>query len=152
MKKIIRIFVCILIIPILGSMATANVPPSAPIINGPTEGDADIIYNFTFVATHPENSDLKYFVEWDDGTNSGWTGCNHSGETIILEHKYDNPGTFTITARAQECPMGDIGPDGTHTITITKDRQCINKPFQQILQHYLNMFPILSLLLQRFRL
>lgn len=128
-------------------MATANAPPSAPTVEDPTEGKANIVYQFTFCATDPDNDDLKYFVEWDDTHTTGWTTCYHPGEAVVLEHMYDQAGTFTIRTRAQECPNGAIGPDGTHTITLTKSKHYFNIPYLNFLQNHPHMIPILRQLL-----
>ena len=152
-KKIISILVCVLMIPLLGSIVTAYDPPLAPIIDGPDKGDAHVLYSFTFVATDPDGTDIMYFVEWGDGKTTGWTPCYYSGETIILKHEYDKAGIFTITARAQECPQGAIGPDGTHVITVPRSRQYFNMPYLNYLYQFLmgkhSLFPILRILLKQ---
>ena len=150
-KKIVGIFVITLLIPLLGINATANDPPSAPTVDGPTEGKANVIYKFTFCATDPDNDDIRYFVEWDD-LSSEWTPCEYSGVTVTLEHMYSDPGVYTIRAIAEECiPNGVTGPEGTHTITIGKSKQYLNIPFIQFFQNILtvhpNLFPILRQLL-----
>ena len=149
--KIISILVSMLMIPLLGTMVTANAQPTAPIIDGPTQCDANVVYQFTFCAINPNGMPLKYYVEWDDSQTTGWTICYNSGETITLEHMYTYAGTFTITARAQECPNGPIGPDGTHVITVPRARHNFNIEYLNFLHNFLeyhpNLFPILRYIL-----
>ena len=81
---------------------TANLPPDAPEIDGETTGAAGEEYEYTFVATDPEEDDISYFVDWGDDTTTGWTDFVASGEEVALTHTWDEQGTYTIRAKAKD--------------------------------------------------
>jgi len=80
----------------------AGSPPSAPIINGPTVGFKGVEYNFEFVSTEPDDDKVYYYVNWGDGSNSGWVGPYNSGDTATISKKYNSVGTYTIKAKAKD--------------------------------------------------
>jgi len=87
---------------ISGGLNAGNNPPNAPTITGPTEGTVGQSYNFTFVSTDPEDEDLYYFVDWGDGSNSGWFGPYASGEEATKSHTWTSTGTYSIKAKAKD--------------------------------------------------
>ena len=50
------------------------VTPNQPTISGPNKGKPNQAYDFTVTATHPEGGELWYWIDWDDGSNTGWQG------------------------------------------------------------------------------
>jgi chitodextrinase len=124
--------------------ATINGPPNEPTITGP-DGDAGTSYPYDFVAEDPELDDIaEFLVDWDDGNEETITGPFASGETATKSHTFATGGTFEITARAKDI-NGLVGPEGTLTVTMPRNR-AINNPFLNFLQQH----PILYQLLQRF--
>lgn len=85
-----------------GGLNANNNPPTKPIINGPTSGIVGNTYNFTFVSTDPEEEDIYYYVDWNDGTNSGWVGPFESGVEATIGHKYIQTSTYNIRAKAKD--------------------------------------------------
>jgi len=107
-----------------------NHPPGAPIIT--TESSSSPItkslldekplssplpkpgrYNFTFKATDPDGDNVYYFIDWGDGTTSGWYGPYLSGEEVTHNHTWSVKGTYSVKAKAkdiynQESPWGTI--------------------------------------------
>ena len=47
-----------------------NNPPEAPEINGPTNGNVGVEYDFTFHANDPDGDGVYYYIDWGDGTNT----------------------------------------------------------------------------------
>jgi len=82
--------------------ATGNEPPNAPTMKGPKNGDKDKKYDFTFSAVDPEGDNVYLFVDWGDGTDSGWVGPYNSAESVILSHTWSQEEKFTITAKAKD--------------------------------------------------
>jgi len=122
-------------------------PPGAPIITGETNGKKGTEYEYVFNAVDPDDDDVKYYIDWDDG-NTEWTGFNASGTDVKLKHTWSDEGTYTIKAKAKDT-VGFIGPEATFTVSITKNK-AITSPFLNFLQNHPNLFPILQkLLLQR---
>lgn len=87
----------------------AGSPPSAPTISGPTTGVTGGEYNFEFVSTDPDNNDVYYYVNWGDGTNSGWKGPYTSGSTAIISKTYTTAGNYSITAKAKDINNQESG-------------------------------------------
>ena len=98
---------------------TTNSAPYKPNIDGPTSGKAGTSYNYTFLAVDPDESIIWYYVNWGDGTNTGWLGPYNSGEQIILSHSWNNKGTYNISAKAKD-PYDAEGPWGYLEVTMPK--------------------------------
>jgi uncharacterized protein YxeA len=125
--------------------ATVNQPPGAPTITGPTSGKVGKEIEFTFNAVDPDGDNVKYHIDWDDG-DSDETGLYPSGEDVKVKHTWDSDGTYTIRAYAED-EFGLVGPEGTLTVTMPRNRATSNVLFYRLLEQ----FPLLQklLLLQR---
>ncbi len=113
-----------------------NFPPVMPLIDGPVSGKPDQIMDFSFKSTDPEGTKIWYFVDWDDGSNTGWFGPYNSGTMVTLNHCWPK-GVFTIKCKAKDV-YDDESPIGTHTITVLKNKAM--------------SFPLLSRFLERYYL
>ena len=118
--------------------ATGNEPPQAPSISGPSSGKPDKEYDFTFTAIDPESEQVYYYVDWGDGTNSGWDGPYSSGGSATLSHTWTEEEKFTITAKAKDA-IGNIGPDSIFSFSTPRNKG--------IFYDFIERFPILSYLL-----
>ena len=96
-----------------------NEPPTAPDIDGPSQGKPEILYNFTFNSTDPLEQRIEYIVDWDDG-NEDKTELHESGEEVTLSHSWTKKGTYVITATA----VDEYGAknESTHEILIPRSR------------------------------
>lgn len=86
----------------LGTIAEAQVsnnPPSTPNLEGPTTGTEYEEITFTTSSTDPDEDQIFYEFDWDDGT-FGWFGPYASGITIEATHSWDIPNTYVIKVRA----------------------------------------------------
>lgn len=81
---------------------TDNEPPTTPQLSGPEKGSPGVEYGYTVRATDPEYQDLFYFIDWGDGTNTGWLGPYSSGEEVTINYTYTEKGTYTIKAKAKD--------------------------------------------------
>ncbi len=79
-----------------------NQPPEPPVITGPTNLEPGIEYEYSIVSSDPDGDELKYYVNWGDGTNSGWLGPYPSGESINLINSWDENGFYEIRAKAMD--------------------------------------------------
>lgn len=120
-----------------------NYAPDIPAINGPTQGKPGIAYNYTFVTTDPTGDDVCYYVDWGDGTYSGWTSFVPSGNTITLTHIWGKRGTYSIRAKAKDI-YGAESDWGTLKIKIPRPRIYI---YTQILEKLMERFPMLEKIL-----
>jgi hypothetical protein len=115
---------------------SSNRPPGKPSIEGPRTKNtpsikADVAtfsnyppgtYNFTFTATDPDGDEIRFHIDWGDGTTET-TKFVHSGDGIIISHTIKYPGDFIIKAIAEDL-CGLFGPEGTIDIPILKNSVC----------------------------
>jgi hypothetical protein len=94
-----------------------NGPPNIPTIDGPTSGVINIPYEYSIVTTEPDGDDVYYYIDWGDGTNSGWVGPYQSEETIVLSHTWKTPGTYEIKGKAKD--VYNEESDWTEIIDVT---------------------------------
>lgn len=119
-----------------------NDPPNDPTIDGPTNGKAGTSYDYTFTAVDPDGTNIWYYVDWGDDTNSGWVGPYASGQEMVLSHTWDERGTYTIKAKAKD-PYDEEGPWGSLEVTMPRNRIRLFRFFDI----FPNVFPQLRLLL-----
>lgn len=116
--------------------------PNPPSITGPTSIKPRIAYQWNFTSSDPENDDIYYYVDWGDGTNTGWSLAYNSGETMTQSKSYDAKGTYTIRAKARNS-NGAESDWGTLPISVPYS---YNIPFMQfwiqVFERFPNAFPI----------
>ena len=77
--------------------------PTPPIINGPNSGGAGIEHVFSFKSEDLEFQDnVSYFVDWGDGSNSGWLGPFESGEEISINHTWSIKRNYMVMAKSKD--------------------------------------------------
>jgi parallel beta-helix repeat protein len=76
--------------------------PSKPIINGPINGKPNVLYEYSFSVTDPNNDDVFFYIDWGDNSNTGWLGPYPSGEILTVSHSWSEKNTYIITARAKD--------------------------------------------------
>ncbi len=125
-----------------------NNPPSSTIINGITNGNPQIEYQYNFTAIDPDADDIFYYIDWGDGNNTGWIGPYNSGQKINKNHTWSQKGIFVIRAAAKDT-NGLQGLFGTLTITIPR---AISKNIllNIILERFLQIYQIISILFHKF--
>jgi hypothetical protein len=74
--------------------------PATP--NGPNSGIWNAEYSYTSSSTDPENEQIYYLFNWDDGSNSGWLGPYASGQTVTGSHIWTVLGTYSVTVKARD--------------------------------------------------
>jgi hypothetical protein len=79
-----------------------NHPPDIPTVEY-----FSIIYvgekcDFKLYTNDPDGDDVYYFIEWGDGSDSGWVGPYKSGVYIKKNHIYENSGTYYIRIKAKD--------------------------------------------------
>jgi outer membrane protein assembly factor BamB len=80
-----------------------NQPPKTPLIRGPARGKVGVIYNYTIVATDPNDDSLYYWIEWGDASPAvEWLGPYGSNQTITVNHTYSKKGTYMIRCQAKD--------------------------------------------------
>ena len=124
-----------------------NHAPGAPSIQGPSSGKANTNYTFTFAANDTDQDQLQYYVDWGDGTNSGWTGLHASGAQVQLGHTWTSKNTFTITAKARD-EHGAVGPTSTMSVQMPLSNPYAIPPLLEwLFARFPHAFPLLRHLL-----
>jgi len=123
-----------------------NYAPLKPIISGPKTGVPGVNYSFTFKSTDPEGEDIYYYVDWADGTNSGWLGPYSSGEEVTLEHYWATRKIYSIKAKAKDV-NNDESEWGYYNFNVPRVKLFGNPILLRLLERFPNIFPILRLLL-----
>ena len=48
-----------------------------------------------------KRSNVSYYIEWGDGTNTSWIGPYPSGEEISASHSWNQTGNYMVQAKAK---------------------------------------------------
>lgn len=124
-----------------------NDPPSAPIIEGPTNGKVGVDYDYTFTSTDPDGDDIYYWVLWGDGCPAQeWVGPFASGEPALFTHAFIQRGTFTISVQARDIYEAE-SDWGYLEVTMPRNRVFMYSAISRILENFPNAFPLLKLIL-----
>lgn len=121
-----------------------NYAPIKPSIIGPNKGEQGIQYTFRFNSTDPEGEDIFYFIDWGDGSDTGWLGPYSSGEEITLDHTWNTEQKFTIKAKAKDV-LDDESEWSYHSFSTPTSKWSNNS----ILVWLSEKFPIAFKLLQK---
>ena len=126
---------------------SSNNPPNKPgTPSGPSSGKPSKSYSYSASTTDPDGDQVYYWFDWDDGTNSGWTGPYNSGQTVSVSHIWSAQGTYSIKVKAKD--TSDLESDWSDPLSISMPKnKAINTPFLQFLQDHQHMFPLLRQLL-----
>jgi hypothetical protein len=83
-------------------MVTAvNDPPNKPDKpSGETNGKINVEYTYTTRTVDIEGDMVWYWLDWDDGTNSGWIGPYPSGAIASAIHTWTTEGSYNIKVKA----------------------------------------------------
>ena len=132
-----------------------NDPPTQPLTpDGPTKGKIRVEHTYSSSTTDPNTDAVYYFFSWGDGFDSGWLGPLGSGETVTASHSWTEENSYEIQVIAQ---------DVNGTKSVWSDPLPIEMPYvfhphlpllellQKFLQNHPFLFPLLRLLIQRFR-
>ena len=80
-----------------------NWPPIGnPTLNGPTEMEANVEYEFNFSSIDPEEDLVYYKFYWGDGTESNWLGPFESGGIVTITHTWQKKGRYKIKVKAKD--------------------------------------------------
>jgi parallel beta-helix repeat protein len=79
-----------------------NNPPNKPMIDGPLNGKIKTEYEFTFHSSDPDGNDVSYYIEWGDGTNTGWIGPYAHCTNVTVSHGWNSIGTYPIRCKAKD--------------------------------------------------
>jgi len=79
-----------------------QLPPFRPTIQQPSDFQAHKRLEFGFVSKDINDDNISYFIDWGDGTNSGWIGPFASGEEITVNHTWSRARSYIVSAKARD--------------------------------------------------
>jgi hypothetical protein len=79
-----------------------NNAPSAPSIFGEIQGKPGKLYSYNVFSSDENEDDISYFIDWGDGTDSGWVGPFQSDRIMVFNHTWNVKDTFIIRAKAKD--------------------------------------------------
>jgi hypothetical protein len=79
-----------------------NHPPVKPTIDGPSQGNIDSSMDFNITSNDQDGHEIKYLIDWGDGTETDWTDFYPSGSTISIQHNWTQRGIYEIKAKAKD--------------------------------------------------
>ena len=97
-------------------------PPAKPVLTGPTSGAINEEYTYSVITTEPDGEDIYYYIEWGDGTNSGWLGPFDSGQQTSAQKTWTAPATYTVRAKAKDINQVSSEWSDSLLVTIMVDR------------------------------
>jgi len=96
-----------------------NNSPNKPTITGLATGKAGNKYDYKINASDPDDDEVYYYIDWEDGSNSGWQGPYPENIEQTFQHIWQSRNTYTIKAKAKD--ISDAESDwATFEISIPK--------------------------------
>jgi hypothetical protein len=160
-RKIISIFLCILLIGIIipyavmavkidteNNIIKNNSPPNAPTITAPEQVKRGKAFDVKVVTTDPEGDDVYYRFEIN-GVYHNWNGPFPSS----LEHDQKMsviipPGSYTLGAQAKDSYDAESEWSYLEISVIKSDNIAITWQFLNFLQNIMDRFPLFARLLR----
>ncbi len=118
--------------------------PDRPEFFGLNKTNLDI--TFTSNAVDPNNLELSYLFDWDDGSNSGWIGPYESGEEVSSEHSWENEGDYLVRVKAKNNEGFESQWSEPAKVSVSKVKA---KNFENVFSYLLN-FDFLEYFLKYF--
>lgn len=115
-----------------------NRPPNSPNIEGPKRVKVGVTQEYEISSIDPDSQNVYFFVFWGDGQSTGWIGPYNSSEVVILSHKWDEKGPYTISAKTKDI----VGYESNWTqikITVPRNTMIVNS----LLYHFLQRLQLL---------
>ncbi len=85
----------------IAEITIPNKIPTAPYVDGPTEGTKNIEYNYSAVSTDVDNDTIQYIFDWGDGISES-TEFLPNGTPTMQMHKWTIAGKYTIIVQAND--------------------------------------------------
>ncbi len=73
-----------------------------PIIDGPTYGEKNVEYDYTFTTDDPEEDQIWIQIDWGNGDITDWEGPYTSGEVVTNSNSWSKDGTYEVKARTKD--------------------------------------------------
>ena len=124
-----------------------NLPYAPDItIEFPWEIPVGVAYPVKIKPVDPDGNPMYLWIDWDDGTDTGWIGPYPSDEEVTVNHTWTEKGTYIIKAKAEDI-WGAEGPWANLTVNVPRNRATYHSMFLRLFER----FPLLEKLLTLFR-
>jgi len=131
--------------PIWSFKTGEHLPPTKPIIDGPTLGTAGKKYEYTFVSTDGNDDNIRYHINWGDG-NSEITDWYESGKVASANHTWKEEDTYTIKIKGEDSSYR-VGETTNYIVKMPRDKAINNFIFYKLLEKLLYRFPFMRQIL-----
>jgi outer membrane protein assembly factor BamB len=122
--------------------------PLKPAISGPSSGKPGTSYTYSFTSIDPDEEQVSYYIDWDDGNITDWTSYQTSGEPYSESHTWTTKDTYTIKAKAKDTD-GYESDWGTLTVSIPRDKKMNNMLLLRLLERLPLLREVISWLIPR---
>jgi hypothetical protein len=102
------------------NVTETNDPPFAPVIDGDTEGEVNEELSFTISTIDPEEDEVKYYIDWGDGSYEDWFGPYASGDQVTKKHSWEEAGIYNVTGKAKDIHDNESDWGNKHTVIINE--------------------------------
>lgn len=79
-----------------------NTAPSAPEIDGETNGQSGESYQYKLSASDSERNNVYYRIDWGDGELTDWLGPHTHNQKLEINHTWSEKGDYVIRAQAKD--------------------------------------------------
>lgn len=132
--------------------SSLNSAPIKPFIEGPSNGNINTLYEYSFQSFDPELDNISYYIDWGDGNITDWTAPQSGDSTSSYKekHEWTGEGTYSITAKAKDAHNAESEWSDEFEVKIKKSRskQSTNSLFLQLFEKLLEQlhssFPIVN--------
>jgi hypothetical protein len=128
------------------SVSYENQPPNIPTITGKKSGKVNTSYKYDFSTMDPEGGLVYYYIDWGDGSSTGWTTPKKSGSTQEILHAWAEKGTYSIKIKAKDL-FGAESDWATLTVTMPYSYNPMQQFLELLFQRFPNTFPLLRQLM-----
>lgn len=117
----------------------SNHPPLNPTITADPTAIPDELVTITCITTDSDGDQIRYLIDWDDGTKSEWTQLFDSDEPVQFTHQWESKGRYTIKVKAKD-EHGAESDWGINRIRLHKEINDIS--FQSFIQRIMDQLLI----------
>jgi hypothetical protein len=118
-----------------------NEPPEIPIISGEVNPKIGNKYEYKFISTDPNEDDIYYYIDWGDGNFDEWIGSYRSDEEVIIDHLWNEKGTYTIKAKAKDV-YNDESEWGNLKVIMSKSLNYNYLQFLRFIKNHPDLFKL----------
>ena len=123
-----------------------NLPPDAPVIDGPRRGKAGEEHEYTFTSEDHDGEDVSYYIRWGDGQVIPWTDFQPSGSPYVDNHTWTEEGNYILEAKAKDI-YGEESDWERISISMPRNKILQNSLILKLFERIPNMFSMLNYIL-----